>query len=166
MIARALSQEVLYNTAYEWGHNRKITGWRYERVPQAETGQLAITLASRQLRLDDSRECVRVEYSMRVPIPSFASSLSSSLSAPVPMKKTLCSSAGKVFERTDIKGLPLIGDMLITTETVLSRGRLRSISSGDIMPSFLASIMYHKLSTAVKTTWHEKTNVFVRQLCM
>lgn len=165
MLARAVSQEVLYNSAYEWSKHSKIMNWTFERVAHADTALLPITLASRQLRLDDSRECVLVRYAVRLPTPGFVHGYSAAFSAPVPISKSVCSSAGKVFERTELAGLPMIGNMLVTSESVFAPGHMRSVSSAVLEPSFALSLFHDKLTAAVKQSWRERTSIAVQQLC-
>lgn len=164
LLSRSLSQDVLYNIAYEWGHQQKIRDWKYSHLGRAESALLPITRENRQLSLDDGRQCVQVSYSVAVKLPGYVPGFASRYSDPVPLSKTVCTSTNKIFEHTILSGLPVVGTIEVSTESVLNGG-MRTVSSTDAHIPMMLFLFTDRIKKSIQKSWTMKNKIMAEQLC-
>ena len=165
LLAHAISQDVLYNTAFELNSHSDITGWTYERVPRDKTQYLTIAKRNTELQQSSSFDCVRVKYSMLVKMPAFASRFSSL----VRVDKSVCKTEDTVFERLELAGLPLVGSLTVAVNMKFSPGSMFVTTATDVVLSSVMSLTPYvpgTVATYIQKRWSDKNEVFVQQLCL
>lgn len=165
VIRLALTQELLYNTAFEWGEHHDLSGWHYERLSDAAARNLAMVQRSKRLQLADPLECVRVKYSVLVHMPKFAVTYLSLKNSHVTIEKDTCTADGMLFESVFVSGMPLLHEVTITGTATFAAGEMYTTTTAKLHLPLLLSWFHGHVAALMRERWHRKSAVFVRQIC-
>lgn len=164
LVLQALSNDVLENTAIEWGGRHQIVDWNYTRLSEDDFRELVITKTNPELGTSTHLACVFVSYSVAAKMPSFVRGFTSK----VAVNKTVCVTSDAIFERLEFKGLPLLDVLTVSCNMRLSLGSMRVSTASDVvLPGMLSRTPFVSSSAEayVQKRWRETNDAFVRQLC-
>ena len=161
---RAIAEDVLKKTAFEWSADHKISDWTYKTITGNAARALSVVRRNEELKQSASLRCVAVGYSVHVKMPAFVAGYTSTVS----VSKTICSTDDMIFERLEFENLPLVGHLTVVANTKLLPGSMHVTTATDIVMPAIFSVAPYLASTAeayVKRRWRHKNDLFVEELC-
>lgn len=168
LLERALDKDVLWNTAYEWGEHHQISEWTYKTLSDAEARGLEVAKNNEGVFSASAIECIRLNYAVQVHMPTFAAKYLSMVSKPVSIRKQLCAADGKLYERVEIEGLPLISASVVSASAKFWPGKVEFTTDTDVtMPVWLSFTDYFSkcVGKLMQERWHQKSTAYVKYMC-
>lgn len=166
LVQHALGTATLYDVAYEWTHRQQVEDWNLQIKSVDESAGMPMVLGNQELRMDASRQCLTVTYRVKVRIPGFLERFLFKISTPIHFSVSTCVTGRKILEQMEITGVPVIGSVLVKSETIIFSQFLRTISViTKVEIPVILFIFKEQVEAAVKQSWHERNILFAREIC-